>query len=421
MNNNGMMFYGCHVAELAEKYGTPLYIMSEDDIRERCREIRTSFVERHAPARAAYASKACQTLELLRIIKEEGMSLDVVSGGEIYAALRAGIDPETMIFHGNSKTEQEVREAMEAGVGTVVVDNLSELELLQEVAEETGKIQKVVLRITPGVDSHTHQYISTGQADSKFGFSVEEVLEHAAAEVLSMKNIHFAGVHFHIGSQLMENTSHVMAVEIILDLLEKLHDRYGYVAEEINCGGGFGVHYADDPERTKVSDFTDPMVERIDAFYEKIGAPRALITIEPGRWIVAEAGITVYEVGSVKENAAGRIYAGVDGGFPDNPRTALYEARYEVKAVEKAEEACDTKMTIAGKCCESGDIVAFDVMLPPLERGDHIAVLATGAYNYAMSSNYNRLPRPAMVMVRDGEDRLVVKRETYDDMIRLEL
>lgn len=417
---NNMMFHGCDVSALAEKYGTPLYLVSEDAIRERFAEIRESLTEKYENTRAAYASKAFQTLEMMRIVKSEGMSLDVVSGGEIYAAMKAGVDPAVMVFHGNSKTDREIIEGLEAGVGVFVVDNDSELERLNEYAAERGKVQSILLRVTPGVDSHTHSYISTGQLDSKFGFSPEKT-EQVIAKADSLPGIDMKGIHFHVGSQLMENDSHIMGLEIILELLRELKAKHGWTARELNCGGGFGVHYAGDPDRVKLADFMDPMMEKITAFYQEQGDPRPLITIEPGRWVVAEAGITVYEVGAVKKNAAGRIYAGIDGGFPDNPRTELYNAAYEVEAVEKTGELHDVKTTIAGKCCESGDIIAYDVMLPALERGDHIAIFATGAYNYTMSSNYNKLGRPPVVMIRNGKDRLTVKRETYEDMIRNEL
>lgn len=421
MNSDTFMFHGCDVAALAAKYGTPLYLVSEDEIRKRCAEIKRDFTDKYDNTRAAYASKAFQTLEMIRIIKSEGLSLDVVSGGEIYAAVKAGFDPADMVFHGNSKTAGEIGEALDAGVGTIVVDNLSELELMDQMARDRNMKQEVLFRVTPGVDSHTHQYISTGQADSKFGFSTEETVETAVPEALKMEGIDLKGVHFHVGSQLLENTSHIMAVEIIIKMLEDLKDKYGWTAREINCGGGFGVHYAGDPSRTKISDFVDPVMKRIEEAYNRCGDPRPMVTIEPGRWIIAEAGITVYEVGSVKTNAAGRVYAGVDGGFPDNPRTELYNASYEVEAVEKLKLPHTVKTTVAGKCCESGDIVAYDVMLPPLERGDHLAVLATGAYNYSMSSNYNRIGRPPVVMLKDGKDRLTVKRETYEDMLRNEM
>ena len=419
--SNNMMFYGCDVAELAKEYGTPLYVMSEDDIRERCREVKSVFIDKYPNTRAVYASKAFQTLEICRIVQQEGLGLDVVSGGEVFAAIRAGVNPADIVFHGNTKTYGELKLALDENVGTIVVDNLSELALLDEMAGEMGKVPGIVMRITPGVDSHTHEFISTGQEDSKFGFVIQEVIDFAAEKAINSKNLDFRGFHFHVGSQLHDNMSHIMAIDKVLEMLTALKEKYGYVVRELNTGGGFGVHYAGDPERTHVSYFMDPVMEKIDAYFAETGDERPLVTIEPGRWIVGEAGITVYEVGSVKTNAAGRTYIGVDGGFPDNPRPALYDAKYEVKAVEKYDEPYDQVVTVAGKCCESGDILIWDAELPKLERGDHIAVLCTGAYNYSMASNYNRIPRPAVVMVSEGKSHLSVRRETYEDLIAREI
>ncbi len=416
-----MIFYGCDVAELAKEYGTPLYVMSEDDIRERCREIKSVFLDKYPNTRAVYASKAFQTLEICRIVQQEGLGLDVVSGGEVFAALKAGVNPEDIVFHGNTKTYNELKLALENNVGTIVVDNISELQLLDEMAGEMGKVPGIVMRVTPGVDSHTHEFISTGQEDSKFGFVIQEVIDFAAEKAIHSENLDFRGFHFHVGSQLHDNMSHLMAVDKVLEMLTALKAKYGFVARELNTGGGFGVHYAGDPERTKVSYFMDPIMKKIDDYYAAKGDKRPLITIEPGRWIVAEAGITVYEVGSVKTNAAGRTYVGVDGGFPDNPRPALYDAKYEVEAVEKINKPHDQVVTVAGKCCESGDILIWDAKLPKLERGEHIAVLCTGAYNYSMASNYNRVPRPAVVMVSESKAHLSVRRETYEDLIAREL
>lgn len=417
---SNLNFYGCDLKEIAEEFGTPLYVVSEDYVRERCGELRSTFTEKYPNTRAVFASKAFQTLDMCRIIKSEGLGMDVVSGGELYTALKAGIEGKDLVFHGNSKTERELREALDADVGDIVVDNMSELKLLDELAGAAGKKAHILIRVTPGVDSHTHKFISTGQEDSKFGFSVEEVLDHAAEAAIESKNIDFRGFHFHVGSQLLENDSHLMAVDVMLKLLKDVKEKYGFKARELNCGGGFGVHYAGDPKRRPAAYFTDPIMEKVNSFYKELGDDRPMITVEPGRWIVSEAGITLYEVGSVKVNAAGRRYAGIDGGMPDNIRTALYDAKYEVEAVEKKDEPHTVKTTIAGKCCESGDIIAWDVMLPELERGDHVAVLCTGAYNYTMASNYNRLPKPAVVMIKDGNARLSVRRETYEDMLARE-
>ncbi len=415
------IFYGCDTAKLAKEYGTPLYVVSEDCIRERCREIKHDFLDKYENTKAVYASKAFQVLEVLRIVKSEGLGVDVVSGGELYAALKAGIDPSVIEFHGNAKTPGEIREAIEAGVGTIIVDSLSELEILERLAAEYDRTVEILIRVTPGVDSHTHAYISTGHIDSKFGISVEGVLNGGIQAALAAKHIRLRGFHYHVGSQLHDNSSHILATKIIMKMVLELKEKFGYETEELNCGGGFGVHYAKDPECTKVSYFMDPVMEYVEKFSKENGLRRPAVTIEPGRWIVGEAGITLYEVCSIKTSSAGRTYIGVDGGMPDNPRTALYSAEYETEAVEKHDKEHDQLVTIAGKCCESGDILVWDTLLPELEIGDHVAVLCTGAYNHSMASNYNRLPKPAVVMIKDGKSRLAARRETYEDMISLEL
>lgn len=421
MTENNMIFHGCDVAELVKEFGAPLYVMSEDAIRERCREIKRDFTDKYPDTRAAFASKACQTLDICRIVASEGMGLDVVSGGEIYAALKAGCDPATLEFNGNAKSRAEIEYAIDASVGIIIIDNMSELEIVNEIAGAKGRKVNAALRVTPGVDSHTHEFVSTGHLDSKFGFAPDEVLNYAAEAVLSSENLELIGLHYHVGSQLHENDSHLMATDVMLELLAALKEKYGYVPREINCGGGFGVHYAGDPERTNVSYFMDPVMEKINAFYDASGDKRPVVAIEPGRWIVAEAGITVYEVTSVKTNAAGRTYYGIDGGFPDDPRVALYDSKYEADAVTRMNEPHDRKVTVAGKCCESGDILLWDIMLPEMHPGDLLAVYATGAYNYTMANNYNRQPRPAMVMIKDGVPRISVKRETYEDLIAREV
>lgn len=407
---------------LAEKYGTPLYVISETYIVERCGEIRRDFIKKYPNTRAVYASKAFQTLEMCKIIKREGLGLDVVSGGELFTALKAGMDPAFIIFHGNNKSYEECCMAIDNNVGTLVVDSLSELSLLDEIAGQRNKKVGILLRVTPGVDSHTHRYISTGHLDSKFGFSVETLLEDRVINrAIDLANIDLKGFHFHIGSQLTDNQSHLLAVDTLLKLIKTVKNEIGFIPKELNLGGGFGIQYAGDPPRKPLAYFTDPMMEKIIHFCEAEDMPLPSVMIEPGRWIIGEAGITLYRVGAMKTTAGGRTYVSVDGGFPDNPRTALYEAKYDVVAIEKPDERCETLVTIAGKCCESGDILVWDVPLPPLKRGDLLAVLCTGAYNYSMASNYNRTPRPALVMVKEGVDRLSVRRETYKDLLEKEL
>ena len=421
-DKKNFIFDGCDMADMAEKYGTPLYVVSETGIRERCAEIRQDFLEKYPNTKAVYASKALQTLDLCRLIREEGLGLDVVSGGELYTALKAGADPDGIVFHGNNKTEDECKMALMNNVGTIVADNFSELMLLSRLAAKANQKARVMLRYLPAVDSHTHKYISTGHADSKFGFSKKALLEDGTLEkALEMPNLEILGLHFHIGSQLLENDSHILAVDSLLSLLSEIYEELGFVPKELNLGGGFGIQYAGDPKRRPVSYFTDPMMEKLTEYFREKDLPMPAVTIEPGRFIVGEAGITLYHIGSVKTTDGGRIYAAVDGGFPDNPRTALYQAKYDAVAVEKTDRPKNTTVTIAGKCCESGDILIWDAALPELERGDLLAVLCTGAYNYSMASNYNRIPRPALIMVKDGIDRLSVRRETYEDLLSREL
>ena len=422
MSERHFIFDGCDTVALAQKYGTPLYVMSETYIQERCAEIRTDFLEKYPNTRAVFASKAFQTLEMCRMMKDAGLGLDVVSGGELFTALKAGTDPSKIVFHGNNKSAEECEMALENGVGTIVADSWSELLLLDEVASRLGKVAPVLIRYMPGVDSHTHKYISTGHEDSKFGFSRRALLfEGFLSQAMALKNVDVKGIHFHVGSQLTENDSHLLAIDSLTEFLREANETFGFVPRELNLGGGFGIQYSGDPARKPVSYFTDPMMAKLTRWFDAQGFAMPSVTIEPGRFIVGEAGITLYKIGTVKTTDGGRTYAAVDGGFPDNPRTALYQAKYDAVAIGKPDAPQEGVTTIAGKCCESGDILIWDAPLPRLERGDYLAVLCTGAYNYSMASNYNRVPRPAVVMVKEGTDRLSVRRETYEDMIAREL
>jgi diaminopimelate decarboxylase len=417
-----LAFDGCDLVGLAKKYGTPLYVMSETAIRSRLAEIRSSFLAKYPGTFAVYASKAIQTLEICRIVASEGMGLDVVSGGEIYAAIKAGVAPEHLFLHGNNKTLDEIRMAVDLGLGRVVVDNLYELEALNAAALAAGKRQRILFRVTPGVDSHTHEFISTGRLDSKFGIPLDRRVRGKYIEpALAMKGVELLGFHFHVGSQLLVNDSHLKAVEVVLDLMRECKEEYGFEARELNLGGGFGVRYAGDPAPPPLSYFVDPMMAAVSDGCRAFGLAMPRVIIEPGRWVVGEAGITLYTIGSIKEIPGIRSYVGVDGGLPDNPRPALYGARYEAIIANKAEAEAAGTYTIAGKCCETGDILIRDIALPSPESGDVLAVLATGAYNHSMASNYNRIPRPALVMVKAGADRLSVRRETYEDLVAREL
>lgn len=422
INRNHYTFDGCDTVELAKEYGTPLYVVSESHIKERCLEIRRDFIDKYPGARAVYASKAFQTLDMCRLIDREGLGLDVVSGGELFTALKAGVDPQKIIFHGNNKSSEECRMAMESGVGTIVVDNQAEFAFWETMTAEKPETISILFRISPGIHGHTHEYISTGHHESKFGFVPERLLRDGwIKRAMEAPNINLKGFHFHIGSQLMDNRDHRKAVDVLLKFLIEVKAETGFVPSELNLGGGFGIQYEGDSARKPLAYFTDPMMEKILEFFDKEGLDLPVVTIEPGRWIVGEAGITLYRSGFRKTTPGGRAFVGIDGGFPDNPRTALYQAKYEVVAAERFEDKVSDLVTLAGKCCESGDILVWDAKLPRLGQGEVIAVKATGAYTYSMSSNYNRIPRPAVVMVKEGRARLSVRRETYEDLLEKEV
>ncbi|WP_432407407.1 diaminopimelate decarboxylase [Wukongibacter sp. M2B1] len=411
-------FYNVDTVKLAEKYGTPLYVVSEDHIVDKCKEIQEDFIEKYVNVRAVYASKAFLNKEMCKIIDREGLGIDVVSGGELYVAIQAGFPMEKVIFHGNNKTITELEMAVDNNVGRIVVDNFYELDLLNSISMEKKKKVEILFRVTPGVDSHTHEYISTGQIDSKFGIPIsDDMIYDAVSRTTDMKYVEFKGFHFHVGSQLLENTSHLMALETLVTIMKRTEDEIGLETKELNVGGGFGIYYSNGDNPKPLRYFTDAIMEALIDSCEKNNILVPKVIIEPGRWIIGEAGITLYSIGSIKEIPNVRTYVGVDGGMPDNPRTALYQAKYEAVIANKINEVKTDTVTIAGKCCESGDILIWDLQVPKLSPGDILAVKSTGAYNYSMASNYNKIPRPAVVMIKDGKDRLTVRRETYEDLI----
>ncbi len=417
-----LIFDGCDTVELAAKYGTPLYVVSERLIRGRIGIIKNEFLAKHPDTGAVFASKSLQTLDICRIVASEGIGLDVVSGGELYTAKKAGFPMDRIYFHGNSKTQAEILMAVEYGVGHVVVDNLHELATLNAAALKKGIRMPILFRVTPGVDSHTHEFISTGHIDSKFGIPLDpSVRDSYVGEALRMKGVDLRGFHFHVGSQLHSNESHRKAAGILVKLMEEVHAQYNFITKILNIGGGFGIRYNDSDAPQPLAYFTDTLMADIKRLCGEAGLAMPRVVIEPGRWIVGEAGITLYTLGSRKEIPGYRTYVGVDGGLPDNPRPALYGAVYEATVANRHDEPRDTKVTVAGKCCESGDILIKDIALQNPIPGDTLAVFATGAYNYSMASNYNRIPRPAMVLVNAGADRLSVRRETYDDLLGREI
>ncbi len=416
------IFSGCDTVYLAKKYKTPLYVISEDYIVDRCNEIKRDFLNKYENTFCAYASKAFLTKEMARLIKREGLGMDVVSGGELYTAIKVDFPMENIIFHGNNKTIDEIELAVKYNVGRIVVDNLQELEVINHMGKKFKRKVNILFRITPGVDVHTHKYIQTGQVDSKFGIPLkEDIIKEAVLKAMNLEYIEPLGFHFHIGSQIHDNTGYILAVKKVVNLMKKLRDEIGFVAQELNTGGGFGIQYGEGKERKPISYFTDVIMETLIKECKKYQLERPKVIIEPGRWIVGEAGITLYTIGFIKEIPGIRTYVAIDGGMSDNPRTSLYNSKYEAVVANKYKEKLIKKVTIAGKCCESGDILIWDLKVPEIETGDILAVLSTGAYNYSMASNYNRQPKPAVVMVSKGKDRLIVKRETYEDLIKNEL
>lgn len=420
INDNGHLeIGGMDVALLAEQFGTPLYVVDEALVRRRCREFIEAFRVSGLKFQVAYASKAFCVKAMCRIVEEEGLSLDVVSDGELYTALEAGFPANRIHFHGNNKTPSEIEMALDANIGCFVVDNFVELHLLSHLAGEKGKRAKVLFRITPGVEAHTHEYISTGQQDSKFGFDVQNGSAfRALQEAKELANLELLGLHSHIGSQIFEVEGFRMAAERVAQFAAHVRDELGLTFPVINLGGGFGIRYLAEDTPLPVGEYIRAITSAIVTQFGNYGYPVPEIWVEPGRSIIGEAGTTLYTVGTMKEIPGIRKYVSVDGGMTDNPRPALYDAKYEAMLANRANEACEETVSIAGKCCESGDMLIWDLELPKVRTGDLLAVSCTGAYNYAMASNYNRIRRPAVVFVKDGEADVVVKRESFGDIAR---
>lgn len=420
INERGHLEIGsCDTVQLAKEFGTPLYVMDEELMRKNCAEYRDTFKRLYPNSQVAYAGKAFLTKAMCRLADEEGLSLDVVSAGEIYTALQANFPPAKMIFHGNNKSEVEIRLALQSGIGRFVVDSFSELELLEKLAGEVGKKADLYLRIKPGIEAHTHHYIQTGQMDSKFGFGLSDGQAMAAVKVvLKAKHLELKGLHCHIGSQIFDLKPFQLAAAVMMDFINEIKKKAGVVIKELDLGGGFGIRYLRDDSPYSLAEFVELIAVTVKEKAEEHGLPLPKLLVEPGRSIVGEAGTTLYTVGSVKEVPGIRKYVAVDGGMMDNLRTALYEAKYEALVANRPNDKGEEVVSIAGKACESGDMLIWDVELPTLKRGDILAMLSTGAYHYSMSNNYNRFGRPAVVFVRDGKADVVVKRETYEDIVQ---
>lgn len=410
---------GCDTVELARTFGTPLIVYDEALIREKCRAFVEAFRKTGARFQVAYASKAFCTVAMCQLVAEEGLALDVVSDGELYTAQKAGFPPERIHFHGNNKTPEELVMALDVGIGCVVVDNFHELAMLADMARERGQRVNILLRVTPGVEAHTHAYIQTGQEDSKFGFDIGSGMAvEAVKRALSAPALALVGVHCHIGSQIFETEGFVAAIARVMAFLDAVRAETGYVAAVVNLGGGFGIRYTENDAPLPVAAYVEAIVSAVRRECGARAYPEPEIWLEPGRSIVGEAGTTLYTVGAVKVIPGLRTYVAVDGGMADNIRPALYQARYEAMLANRGWEKPTETVSIAGKTCESGDMLIWDIALPPVRPGDLLAVSCTGAYTYSMASNYNRLRRPAVVFVRDGRAKVVVRRETYDDLVR---
>ena len=411
---------GMDTVELAQKHGTPLYLVDENALRTQCRTYRRAAVESFGEdALPLYASKALCFTEIYRIAAEEGMGIDCVSGGELYTAKKAGFPAQRIYFHGNNKTDKDISDAMDMGVGTFVVDNCDELCAVSAEAVRRGITQRILLRITPGIDPHTHKAIVTGNVDSKFGSAiVTGQAMDIVKKAIAADGIELAGLHCHIGSQIFDIEPFADAAKIMTKFISEIKKECGYEIKELNLGGGLGVRYTEYDREIDYDAAVADIAAVVKGLCAESGIKLPRVILEPGRSLVAAAGATLYTIGSVKEIPNFRNYISVDGGMPDNPRYALYQSQYTALIANKATAPRDYRATIAGRCCESGDLLGENMEIQKAERGDILAVLVTGAYNYSMASNYNRIPRPPVVMIKDGKDRVAVKRETYEDLTR---
>ena len=424
IKDNVLHIGGVNTLDLVKKYKTPLYVFDEELIRNKCREYIKSFKVKENGNKVAYAGKAFLTKYMCKLVCEEGLCLDVVSGGELYTAYKAGMPMENILFHGNNKTVDEVKLGIELGVGRFVVDNFYELDLIEKFCLENNKTQKIYFRVTPGIDAHTHKYIRTGQIDSKFGFAlINGDFYKAVEKVKQYKNIELVGIHAHIGSQIFEIKPFLDEVEIMLKLLKEVNENNDDInLTEVDLGGGIGVYYTKEDKPKTISEFCEDIINKADEVCEELNIKRPTLLIEPGRSLVANAGSTIYTVGSIKEIKNVRTYVSVDGGMTDNIRPSLYQADYECGIVNKINKTGHNhKVTIAGKCCESGDILISDTEIGDINSGDILITTTTGAYGYSMASNYNKIPKNPVVFVQNGEDKLACKRQSYEDLLALEV
>ena len=412
---------GCDAVDLVEEYGTPLYVLDEATLRSRCRQFADAFAARYSNAQAVYASKAYINPALARIFAEEGLGLDVVSGGELAVAMAGEVPLDRVYFHGNNKTPAELEEAVAAGIGRVVVDSFHELDLLERICAEAGKSQDILVRVSPGIDPHTHAYTTTGIIDSKFGFSIQTGdAEKAVQQAIAAPHLNLRGLHFHLGSPIFELEPYQAATDLVLRFAAGLREQ-GLDLQEFSPGGGFAIAYTRNDQPPAADDYAEAIVGTLTATCNELGMEPPALVVEPGRSIIGPAGVALYRIGAIKEIPGVRTYVSVDGGMGDNIRPALYQASYEVLSANRPTAEPDATVTIAGKYCESGDVLASDILLPSPVAGDVIAIPATGAYCPSMASNYNLNPRPPIVLVNNGESRMIRRRESYADMMLCDL
>ncbi len=408
---------GCDLVELAEKFSTPLYVLDEKNLRAICQNYKDAFAS-YPQTRLLFASKSLSTLATCKILAQEGFGFDVVSDGEMYTAYKAGVDMTTVLFNGNNKGIDELSLALELGVGRISVDNFLELSLLNELAQKECKTVDVLLRVTPGIECHTHEYIQTGHLDSKFGFDLTQT--DSAVELIldEYKNLNVRGLHAHIGSQIFETQVYKDEVDILIGEMVRINNKFGLTLNEVNLGGGLGVKYTNVDYPPSTFDIANIIISAVRENIEKYSIEPPVIYLEPGRSIVCTSGVTLYTIGSTKQVPHGTKYVAIDGGMADNPRPSMYQAEYSAQLANKPNDELEEKVTIAGRFCESGDILIKNILLPKCEEGDILCVYNTGAYNYSMASNYNRVTKPAMVLVNEGLADVIIERETLDDLIR---
>ncbi len=422
-NDQGhLLIGGVDTVKLAEEYGTPLFVYDVEKIRQNCRAFVKPFKQHNIKAQVAYASKAFSSIAMLQVIHQEGLSLDVVSEGELYTAVQAGFPPEKIHLHGNNKSIAEIEMAIQHTIGCMVIDNFHDIDVLEKLLDKHETTMNVLIRITPGIESNTHEYIMTGNEDSKFGFNLANgQAEEAFKRLHNHERIQCKGIHCHIGSQIFETEGYVIAAQFLFQELKRWEEAYDYFPKVINLGGGFGIRYTKEDAPLPYEHYVEKMIEVVEEHVDEMNVPFPEIWIEPGRSIAGDAGLTLYTIGATKDIPGIRKYVSVDGGMTDNLRPALYDAKYEGVVAQKALEEPTEIVSIAGKCCESGDMLIWDLPLPAFESEDILAVFSTGAYGYSMASHYNRFAKPAVVFVENNEATLVVKRESYRDMVRNDL